>query len=296
VEVKTVRVVITGASGQLGKACADVFRAVHWVYPDVILLTRKDFDLARSSKDIQADVINLKPDVVINAAAYTAVDKAENELSLAYQVNGTAVGAISDACQKIGAFLFHISTDYVFDVNGSGPHTEHERPNPGSVYGKSKYVGETYVVNNPMSMIVRTSWLYGEGHNFFTSVLRHAAKGETVTVVNDQVGRPTCATSLAIVLAKLANTTREQELPKVLHVQDEGSVVSRADLARYAVKSYGLTNPVKGVSTDEYSHLVDKKLATRPKNSVFDLSLLHMLGINTLSWQSSIWSYLNIEN
>lgn len=290
------RVVITGASGQLGKACADVFRAVRWVYPDVVLLTRKDFDLSRSSKDIQADLISLKPDVVINAAAYTAVDKAEEELSLAYQVNGTAVGAISDACQKIGAFLFHISTDYVFDVDGDGPHTEDERPNPGSVYGKSKYVGETYLVHNRMSLIVRTSWLYGEGNNFFTSVLRRVVKGETVTVVNDQVGRPTSPTSLAIVLAKLADTTREQELPKVLHVQDEGSVVSRVELARYAIKAYGLSHPVQGVTTEEYAQLTDKKLAARPKNSVFDLSLLHSLGISTLSWQSSVWSYLNTEN
>lgn len=288
------RIVVTGANGQLGKACHQVFSSLSNLYSDVIYLDRISFNLSRSGNQIRQQIEDLRPDVFINAAAYTDVVRAENDLSTAYQVNGTAVGAIADACNKLGTFLFHISTDYVFAVEGMNDHKEDEIPRPTCVYGKSKYVGETYLSNVERSMIVRTSWLYGDGDNFVSTIVNRAMvrKVASLSVGSDKLGRPTLAWNLAFVLAQLITLSQEGTLPSVLHMQDKGEPVSAANFAREILKKYRKTYIVKDVMTEEYYKLMNLPVVTSPKHSVFDLSLMNSLGLTSRDWKESLQEYL----
>jgi dTDP-4-dehydrorhamnose reductase len=288
-----VRIVVTGANGQLGKACHQVFSSLSNLYSDVIYLDRISFNLSRSGNQIRQQIEDLRPDLFINAAAYTDVVRAENDLSTAYQVNGTAVGAIADACNKLGTFLFHISTDYVFAVEGMNDHKEDEIPRPTCVYGKSKYVGETYLSNVERSMIVRTSWLYGDGDNFVSTIVNRAMvrKVASLSVGSDKLGRPTLAWNLAFVLAQLITLSQEGTLPLFCICKTK---VNRylPQLLHEILKKYRKTYIVKDVMTEEYYKLMNLPVVTSPKHSVFDLSLMNSLGLTSRDWKESLQEYL----
>lgn len=190
---------ILGASGMLGSDLCKVF-------PDAICFTHHGLDVTNRLHVIGVIREN-SPDVVINAAAYTKVDQAEDEQEKAFEVNGYAPGYIAEGCSQVGAKLIHYSTDYVFD--GSKPeYIESDSTNPINAYGRSKLLGEQEIAKlTDNYMIIRTSWLFGEhGRNFVDTMLRLSPQMENVKVVNDQFGRPTYTADLAIKTAEIIDS------------------------------------------------------------------------------------------
>jgi len=197
--------------------------------------------------------------VIINAVAYTAVDKAESEPNLANLVNGEYAGKLAEVCKKVGAALMHISTDYVFDGNSERPYSTEDAVNPQSVYGRSKLLGETLVADSGADYTVfRTAWLYGKHGRCFPKVMSEkAARNETLRVVNDQFGQPTWTKDLSDqVLSFSSLPTR----PKIVHAVSSGRG-SWFDFAKEIVGDY----PVEPVDSSEFV-----TAASRPKFSVLD--------------------------
>jgi dTDP-4-dehydrorhamnose reductase len=195
VERPMTRILVIGRAGQLATALAEA----EW--PADVALTcrgREGIDLARPAAAEKA-VIAEKPDLVINAAAYTAVDKAESEPELAFAVNRDGPAALAEACQVIGAPLIHVSTDYVFDGSKRGAYVEEDPVNPASVYGASKEAGESAIrARLPAHVIIRSSWIYAPmGQNFVRTMLRLGRERPELRVVEDQTGSPTAAEELA---------------------------------------------------------------------------------------------------
>ncbi len=190
----TTRVLLTGASGQLGwELHRCLLGLAHVVAP-----TRQELDLA-SGESLRRCVLNVRPDLVINAAGYTAVERAEEDEALACRINGKAVGMLADACQSINAAMLHFSTDYVFPGTGAAPWKPGDAAAPLSAYGRSKLAGEQALQQRKVpSWTIRTSWLYGaRGTNFVITLLGLLQQQPAVRVVNDQIGAPTWARSLA---------------------------------------------------------------------------------------------------
>jgi len=186
-----VRILLTGRNGQVGWELERVLK-------DVTATDRTTFDLSRPDA-IRREIRKAGPQVLVNAAAYTAVDKAESEPDLAMQVNGAAPGIMAEEAKKLGAILVHYSTDYVFDGTKKSPYLEGDAPNPLSVYGKTKLAGEEAIRSSGCRhLILRTSWVYGpRGKNFFLTIAARAASGQDLRVVDDQRGVPTTSRFLA---------------------------------------------------------------------------------------------------
>lgn len=195
------RILVTGSSGQLGQELQPFLAPLG----EVSSLSREQLDLAQPEA-IATIVADLKPDIVINAGAYTAVDRAETETDLAFAVNGKAPGVLAKAAQQVGATLVHISTDYVFDGTQSHPYQDTDPTNPIGAYGKSKLMGEEAVkANCDRYLLIRTAWVYGSHgkSNFVKTMLRLGAEREELRVVFDQVGSPTWTGDLAQAIAQL---------------------------------------------------------------------------------------------
>jgi dTDP-4-dehydrorhamnose reductase len=243
-----VKVLLTGRAGQVGW---DLERLLD----DVVATDRNQLDL--SGTRISEFVSKVKPDVIINAAAYTAVDKAESEKELAFHVNGAAPGILAEEAKRLGALLIHYSTDYVFDGEKKTSYAEDDRPNPLSVYGASKLEGERRIVaSGCRHLIVRTSWVYAaRGKNFYLTM--QAKSGQPLRVIDDQRGVPTSSRFLA------ENTvlSMSKNIEGVLHLVPSG-----------ATTWYGFARAILGEKADitpirssEY-----KTAARRPANSVLD--------------------------
>ena len=188
------RILLTGKNGQVGWELQRTLATLG----EVIDLGRHDMDLANPDS-IRRAVRDHKPNLIVNAAAYTSVDKAEEEPDLAMATNGVAPGILADEAKRLGAVLVHYSTDYVFDGNTSTPYTEDDTPNPLNVYGKTKLAGERAIqaVGAP-HLIFRSSWVYGgRGKNFLLTVLRMARERDEFKIVNDQIGAPTWSRMIA---------------------------------------------------------------------------------------------------
>lgn len=193
------RIVVTGASGQLGR---ELLLHCSAAGDDVIGLDRREFDLT-SAESVRRAVRVSRPDVVVNCAAFTAVDACESRPDEAMAVNATGVGHLADTVAAAGAHLVQLSTDYVFDGSKAGPYVESDPPNPASVYGRTKLAGE--VAAGVDATVVRTSWVCGEhGPNMVKTVLRLAERGTAMTFVDDQRGKPTFTADLAPALRRLA--------------------------------------------------------------------------------------------
>lgn len=195
------KILLTGITGQVGQELQSTLIPLG----NVISVGREEMDLTQPASIRQA-IGELKPEVIVNAAAYTAVDKAETETELAKSINGVAPAIMAEEAQKLGTTLLQISTDYVFDGQKNRPYTEQDFPNPIGAYGKSKLLGEEGVRQNCAShIILRTAWVYGaRGHgNFVKTMLRLGAEREEIPVVADQVGTPTWAKDIAGAIAQL---------------------------------------------------------------------------------------------
>jgi dTDP-4-dehydrorhamnose reductase len=182
------RILLTGMNGQVGWELQRTLPTLG----EVIALDRRGLDLA-DPDSIRHIVRDHKPDLIVNAAAYTAVDKAEEESDLAMAINGTAPGILAEEAKRLGAALVHYSTDYIFDGNKNTPYTEDDAPKPLNVYGKTKLAGEKaiHAVGVPY-LIFRTSWVYGaRGKNFLLTILRLARERDELNIVDDQIGSPT---------------------------------------------------------------------------------------------------------
>jgi dTDP-4-dehydrorhamnose reductase len=189
-----VRFLVTGANGQVG------WELICSLMPlgEVVGLDRSQCDLSRPER-LPAVIRSVKPDLIVNAAAYTAVDKAEDEEQLATTVNGTAVGVLAEEARAAGALLVHYSTDYVFDGTKETPYQEEDPPRPINAYGRSKLAGEVAIRQAASAYIIlRTSWVYAaRGHNFVRTVLRLARERDELRMIADQVGAPTWARNIA---------------------------------------------------------------------------------------------------
>lgn len=195
------KILVLGSQGQLGRCLQDQLSATDH---EVTYLGRADTDITNFS-ETSARLFELQPDVVINASAYTAVDTAETEQSLADQVNHLAVGNLAKSCEISGSFLIHVSTDYVFDGNAAEPYTEDDQTNPQTVYGASKLAGEIAIQRSGgRFVIIRTAWVFSEyGKNFFKTMLRLGAERESLSIVGDQIGCPTYAQDIGRLIVEL---------------------------------------------------------------------------------------------
>jgi dTDP-4-dehydrorhamnose reductase len=264
------RVLVTGAAGQVGR---EVVGACQRAGDEVVAADRGALDVTDRAAVLGA-IGSVQPDVVVHAAAWTAVDACEADAEKAMQVNGLAVRWVADACRRRGAHLLHLSTDYVFPGDKPAPYDEWDEPAPRSAYGRSKLTGEREA--GPEATIVRTSWLCGvHGTNMVRTILRLAAAQPTLTVVDDQRGHPTFADDLAAMIRRLAVERR----PGLHHVTNQG-VVSWFEFARAVLSAAGEDpDRVVPISTAE---LEPPRAAPRPANSVLDNAVLRLSGIPLL--------------
>jgi dTDP-4-dehydrorhamnose reductase len=271
-----VKILLTGRNGQVGSELEAILHPA--VATDHAALDLSDADAIRQT------VRMAKPQVIINAAAYTAVDKAESEPDLAMRINGVAPGVLGEEAKRGNALLVHYSTDYIFDGAKRSPYLETDPTNPMSVYGRSKLEGETRIrASGCRHLILRTAWVYGRGGNFVRAILRQAEKGAALRVVNDQVGAPTWARDIARVTSDVLNKRAEG----VFNVSAAGSS-SWYEVALEILSLVGRKVDVKAVSTAEYG-----AKAPRPAYSVLDTSKLRASGVTPIGdWRGRLAEHL----
>ncbi len=270
------RILLTGRSGQVGwelqKALAPL--------GELVALGRAELDLAQPER-IREAVRAAKPEVIVNAAAYTAVDKAEGEREAAFAVNATAPGLLAEEANRAGALLVHYSTDYVFDGAKSAPYVEDDAPNPINVYGASKLAGERAVVDSGCRyLILRTSWVYGpRGKNFYLTMLRLAKERSALEVVDDQVGAPTSSLEIARATATLI----EKGAQGLYHMTAAGET-SWCGFARAILGQAGIATPVVAIRTEDFP-----TPAKRPRNSRLDCARLRAEhGVALAPWEEAL--------
>ncbi|BAZ47839.1 dTDP-4-dehydrorhamnose reductase [Nostoc sp. NIES-4103] len=199
------KILLTGITGQVGWELQRTLMTVGEVIP----VRRNEMDLTQPNS-ISDIIQQVKPDLIVNPAAYTAVDKAESEPELAMAINGIAPGVIAESAKKVGVALIHYSTDYVFDGTKTTPYTESDKPNPQNIYGKTKLVGEQAIASSGVPhLILRTSWVYGlRGKNFLLTMRKLAQEREEIKVVADQIGAPTWSRVIAETTAQILSQAR----------------------------------------------------------------------------------------
>lgn len=278
------KVLVTGANGQLGY---DVVKELQKQNIECYGATRQDFDIV----DFEATkkfITNYMPDAVIHCAAYTAVDKAEDEQGLCYLVNASATENIAGICKKINAKMLYISTDYVFDGTKDDFYEVDDKPNPINVYGKTKLLGEQAVQRIlDKYFIVRISWVVGEhGNNFIKTMLRLGKERKEISVVDDQYGSPTYTADLALLLIEMIQT----EKYGIYHATNEG-VCTWAEFAEEIFTIVGMDVKVNHITTAEYP-----TRAKRPMNSRLSKKSLSINGFRVLTnWKSAVKKYIRKE-
>jgi dTDP-4-dehydrorhamnose reductase len=272
------KTLILGANGMLGHALAYVFKDYK-----PVLWRRSDLDIT-SKTHVLGKITEAKPDLIINSAAFTDVDGAEENEDIATQINGDGVGYLVQASQQVGATLVHFSTDYVFDGTKKNGYTEHDKPNPINAYGRSKLAGEDQILrlaqNDGLKFyIIRTSWLYGEhGKNFVDTMLGLAKKGEPIKVVNDQFGSPTYTVDLALAIKELIESKAEFG---IYHRTNSG-VTSWYEFAKEIFSVFGAKANLLPCTTEEYP-----RKATRPQYSILKSTKLQSMR----PWQDALKEY-----
>jgi dTDP-4-dehydrorhamnose reductase len=236
---------------------------------------------------VQRVLVTLKPRIVINAAAFTDVDRCETDTELALQVNGEGVAHLAMITKEIGATLVQVSTDYVFNGRKNAPYQEDDAPAPLSIYGESKLAGEMNAKFNAEHLIVRTQWLYGHGgKNFVETMLRLAGERSELTVVDDQIGAPTWTYDLALAIKALL----DKGCRGTYHVANSG-FVSWNGFAREIFQQSGMTVTVSPMSTEQLG-----RPAPRPLYSVLDCSkLAEDTGLVLEPWQEALKRYLELR-
>jgi dTDP-4-dehydrorhamnose reductase len=286
------KILLIGNNGQLGQELEQILTnnqlKVRGVGQNQLNLTQPD--------QIRQTIQEIQPNLIINCAAYTAVDKAETEPELAQTINSIAPGIIANEAQKIGAFVIHISTDYVFDGTQNKPYQETDITNPLSIYGKSKLAGEQAIIDNCHNyLILRTAWVYGKygKGNFVKTMLKLGQQREVIKVVNDQIGSPTWTKDLALTINQIIPKINQENITGIYHYTNHG-IISWYDFALAIFAEAKLLDiPLKieeviPITTAEYP-----TLAKRPAYSVLSCNkITQLLGNISPNWRVSFQKML----
>ncbi len=280
------RIVITGGNGQLGSSLLKLgpfFKDFELLPIDI-----QDLDISNKEK-VNEFIPGLKPDFLINCAAYTAVDTAEKNEDSAFKVNQTGPEYLSIVCKELGIPLIHISTDYVFPGDSDKPYQENDPTGPVTVYGRSKLAGEKAILRSGVQgMIIRTSWLYSEyGHNFVKSMIRMGREKKEISVVSDQLGSPTYAGDLArsilLIITKISEGHNLSKQCEVYHFGN-GGICSWYDLAQAVMELSEIICTIIPISTEEFP-----VPAKRPAYSVLDTSKIrNEFNLEISHWRTSL--------
>ncbi len=284
------KILVTGCNGQLGRAIRKEYAndGIEFVNTDVVSgdgivsldITNVDAVLALARET--------KPDAIINCAAHTNVDKCEEQWNLAYKINAIGPRNLSIAATEVGAKMIHVSTDYVFEGNGTKPYTEFDAPNPVSAYGKTKLEGEKFVKEFARNhFILRTAWLYGDGKNFVKTMLGLSENHDEVSVVCDQLGSPTSAAELARMIHFLEGT----ENYGLFHATCEGDT-NWADFTEEIFKKAGKTTKVNHVTSKQYKEM-NPASANRPAYSILENYMIKLTSDFMMTdWHDALDAYL----
>lgn len=267
------KILVTGCNGQLGRAINKEYagESVEIINTDVAAGDNIVACDITSIDDVMKLAREARPDVIINCAAHTNVDKCEEQWELAYKINAIGPRNLSIAANETGAKLIHVSTDYVFAGDGTRPYVEYDTPAPISAYGRSKYEGEKFVQQfSDRFFIVRTAWLYGDGKNFVKTMLRLSETHDELSVVDDQVGSPTSA----VELAKMIRFLEPTENYGLFHATCEGDT-NWADFTEEIFKKAGIKTKVNHVTSEEYARM-NPASAKRPAYSILEDFMLKL--------------------
>ncbi|PSV98839.1 dTDP-4-dehydrorhamnose reductase [Photobacterium iliopiscarium] len=288
------KVLITGSNGQVGSCLVKQLQSCPEI--DFLAVDRNELDIT-SEQEVIKTVNDFLPTIIINAAAHTAVDKAEDEVELSYAINRDGPQYLAQAADKVGAAILHISTDYVFAGDKQGLYSESDTVNPQGIYGKSKLAGEEAVINAcPRHIILRTAWVFGEdGNNFVKTMLRLGQQRDSLGIVADQFGGPTYAGDIATALIKIAETITDTKnafdsnnygiyhfsgMPHVSWCELAQVIFDKAVEQNVLVKS----PDVNGIRTEEYP-----TPAKRPANSKLNTKkITTVFNIPASDWQSTL--------
>lgn len=251
------KILITGENGQVGQALIQQLSHLN-----IFAISRNDMDLSKP-EEIANILKRYKPNIIINAAAYTAVDKAESNKELAYRVNADSVFELAKYSRQNDCIFYHYSTDYVFDGQSSRPYIETDKTNPLNIYGASKAKAEQAIIESSCQYcIFRTSWVYSAtGHNFINTILKLLTKKTKLNIVNDQIGAPTSAR----LIAQITHKALEQNLSLGIYHLTSSNYTSWYDFAKYIAKHFyneTMSDNIEPISTKNYPFL-----ALRPLNS-----------------------------
>jgi dTDP-4-dehydrorhamnose reductase len=289
------RIMLTGANGQVGWELSRSLMPLG----EVIALDRTQCDLSKP-ETIPGIIQEIKPNVIVNAAAYTAVDKAEEEEGLASTINGTAVGIIAEEARKLNTFLIHFSTDYVFDGAKQEPYTEDDAPNPLNAYGRSKLAGEKAVYESGCDyLILRTTWVYAaRGHNFVNTILKLVQERDELKIVADQIGAPTWARNIADATAHILRQAVEEKMSSVfksgiVNLAASGEI-SWHGFAKAIVEQVKCVWPENTIAVRKLTPIPTEAYplpAARPKNSCLATDKLRQwCGIIMPEWKNALAS------
>ena len=274
-------VLITGGDGQVG-------RALRALLPDADAPGHGELDVT-DARAVSAATKGVA--VLVHLAALTDVDHCEAEPAAAEHVNVDGTDNVVDAAETHGARIVFLSTDYVFDGSAQRPYREEDPTAPLNVYGRTKLMGEQLVTRVQDSLIIRSSWIFGEGRNFVGTMLRAGRDRESVRVVDDQRGLPTSAKAVAVAIVAALDTG----VSGCLHVAGTGPVVSWAEFARAALERAGSSTRVVPISTEEYRKDAQRAVAPRPAFSPLDTTRAWTLGIPLLDWRTELEAYVGAK-
>ncbi|MGG3799035.1 dTDP-4-dehydrorhamnose reductase [Metabacillus fastidiosus] len=275
------KLLITGAGGQLGKEALEMFGKLN---VQVIGCNKSQLDIT-NYEQVEEVVNSLKPNIILNCAAYTNVDQAEDNVHHAFLINAIGARNLAIVTDIVGAKIIHISTDYVFAGTKNKPYNEFDMPDPQTIYGKSKLAGEEFIKNfNKKHFIIRTSWLYGKyGNNFVKTMLKLSQESSEINVVNDQLGSPTLTTDLLISISDLMQTSYYG----TYHVSNAGQC-SWYDFAKEIFLIRGNDTKVSGICSENYP-----TRAVRPKYSVMDHMGIQLNNLKEMrSWKEALEEFL----
>ena len=280
------KILVTGEKGQLGselKKISHTNNDFEWIFTDRLSFNISDLE------NVNVYLNKPNPDIIINCAAYTAVDRAENDFETANIINHKAVSLIAKWCNENNCKLIHISTDYVYDGNSLLPYIEEDQTDPLNNYGKTKLFGDIACQkNNPSSIIIRTSWLYSSyGNNFVTNMINAMQNRDEIQVVNDQFGSPTYAADLASTILLLIKNKKWHS--GIYNYTNSGNI-SWYDFANEIKSIYGYSSIIKHISTKKYS-----QKTKRPKYSVLDNSkIINTFDIKQVNYKVSLKKCIKI--